>query len=116
MAEKRITKRDNFLRLREIVMGITELESDPLVQFIDRELELLSRKHNATPNPKREADKNTAKQEICFAIKGGFHRASAIATCAGMSVQRASALLKQLVAEGEVTRRKEGKVVEFYLN
>jgi DNA-binding transcriptional ArsR family regulator len=117
MAEK-MTKREMFGAVLGILEGELARGEDVtvLIDGILHEVDLLDRKGNTGPNPKREAEKRAAKHEILNAIAGGFHRASAIATYGGMSVQRASALLKQLVAEGGVTRREEGKVVEFHLN
>jgi predicted transcriptional regulator len=80
------------------------------------EVDLLDRKHNASPNPKREAEKRAAKAAIAATLRaGGAMRATAIAAVNDMSVQRVSAMLRQMVAEETVTRSTEGKVTTFTL-
>ena len=117
--DKKLTKREFIEELKAIVFQFDTLNDkftiENVTAFLNHELELLDRKHNASPNPKREAEKRAAKHEILNGIAAGFYRASEIATYANMSVQRCSALLRQLVADGSVVRVPNGKVTEFHL-
>lgn len=102
-----MTKRENYNAIRAIVADNAEL-----VAFIDHELELLDRK-NA-----RRSDKPTAKQvaneetkdiivEVLTDAADPMTISDIVAddpALAGLSTQKVSALLTQLVAEGKVVR------------
>ena len=102
-----MTKRENYNALRAIVADNAEL-----VAFIDHELELLDRK-NA-----RRSDKPTAKQVANEDTKGIIVEVLTDAAepmtisdivaddpaLAGLSTQKVSALLTQLVNDGQVVR------------
>ena len=102
-----MTKRENYTALRAIVADNAEL-----VAFIDHEIELLNKK-NA-----RRSTKPTAKQVANDEIKDVIHDvlvdadapmmiADIIAddpALAGLSTQKVSALLAQMVASGDVVR------------
>ena len=102
-----MTKRENYNALRAIVADNAEL-----VAFIDHELELLDRK-NA-----RHSDKPTAKQVANEDTKGIIVEVLTDAAepmtisdivaddpaLAGLSTQKVSALLTQLVNDGQVVR------------
>lgn len=102
-----MTKRENYNAIRAIVSDNAEL-----VAFIDHELELLDRK-NA-----RRSDKPTAKQVANEDTKGIIVEVLTDAVepmtisdivaddpaLAGLSTQKVSALLTQLVNDGQVVR------------
>ena len=102
-----MTKRENYTALRAIVADNAEL-----VAFIDHEIELLNKK-----NAKRST-KPTAKQVANDEIKDTIHDvlvdadapmmiADIIANdpaLTGLSTQKVSALLTQMVTSGDVVR------------
>lgn len=102
-----MTKRENYNALRAIVA-----DNADLVAFIDHELELLDKKNS------RRSTKPTAKQVANDEIKDVIHDvlldadapmmiADIIAddpALAGLSTQKVSALLSQMVASGDVVR------------
>lgn len=110
---KRITKRDYFNELKVVA---SKMGREDLVLFCDKELALLDRKRNKSGKP-------TAAQLVNEGIKATIveilvesdepMRATVIATDLGESVQKATALLKQLVEANAIERIEEGKVVTF---
>lgn len=101
--EKRITKKDYFATLREIVADNAEL-----VAFIDREVELLSRKRSTKGQTKTQKE-NEGFKEVIMAVLTDLGRATvteilnderiaALRTEKGeaLSSQKVSALMKQL--------------------
>jgi len=111
-----MTKRENYTALRAIVA-----DNADLVAFIDHELELLDRK-----NAKR-SDKPTAKQVANEETKDVILQVLNDATdpmmisdiiaddpaLAGMSTQKVSALLTQLIADGQVVRTVDKRKAYF---
>lgn len=102
-----MTKRENYNAIRAIVSDNAEL-----VAFIDHELELLDRKNS------RRSDKPTAKQvtneetkdiivEVLTDAADPMTISDIVAddpALAGLSTQKISALLTQLVNDGQVVR------------
>lgn len=114
---KRITKKDNFAALAELVDRahveglVTDAGANQLAGFIKHEVELLEKKHNAKGgNTKRNAAQAAVKSEIVAILTDAdapmratdIHKAGA-----GTSVQQVTALVKQLVEGGEVTRTED---------
>lgn len=111
-----MTKRENYNAIRAIVSDNAEL-----VAFIDHELELLDRKNS------RRSDKPTAKQvaneetkdvilEVLTDATNPMPIADIIAddpALAGMTTQKVSALLTQLIAEGKVVRTVDKRKAYF---
>lgn len=121
MTDKRITKKDNFTELRGLVMMCLETEAidveefDRLTAFIDNELSLLAKKHGAKSGPtKTQLENDTHKSNIVALLtESEPMKATAIGNALGLSVQKASALLRQLVATSEVERVESGKDTFF---
>lgn len=122
--EKRITKRDNFLTLREIVYAaLTSTDADDfdrelrerLLGFIDHEIELLSRKHGSGKLTASQRENIALKQEIVRVLNSGEKfRSGEVASELGITIQKSTALLNQIVNETEsVVKVKEGKVTYF---
>lgn len=117
MAEtKRLTKKDYFTQLKEIVKDNVEL-----VAFIDNELDLLSRKNSKSTMSKTQVENENIKKVIVNTL-------TEIATpititelqkanedLAIYSNQKISALLKQLVDNEIVKKVVEKKVSRFYV-
>ena len=114
MSEKKMTKREHFIVLRGVAEDAGLAEQ---VAFVDHELELLDKKHSSkSVDVKREAAKAAVKDAITSALAdGGEHKASAIAATTGESVQRITAMLTQMRADGTVVRRQEKKDTFFSL-
>lgn len=122
--EKRITKRDNFEILREIVndaLTSTDAEDNDrelrerLLSFIDHEVELLSRKHGSGKLTSAQRENIALKQEIVRVLNSGEKfRSGDVASELGITIQKSTALLNQLVNETEsVVKVKEGKSTYF---
>lgn len=102
------TKRENFLAIREVLTGIEGTEDQ--VAFIDRQVELLDNRKNGTRKPTKDQVANEAlKAEfVDFLAEAEGATATDVATEFGVTVQKVSQLMKQLVDAGKVERI-EGK-------
>ena len=113
---KKLTKREKF----EMIANIAEVKANPvLVEFVEHELELLAKKNSADKKP-------TAQQVANDAIKTTILNGMAddrlytvteiqkeVAECAELSNQRVSALLRQMVADGQVVRTEDKRKAYF---
>jgi len=115
MAEiKKLTKRDYFSQLREIVKDNVEL-----VNFIDHEIDLLNKKSNSkTPSKTQIANESIKENIVNTLIK--LARPATItdiqnvnAELAEMSNQKISALLTQLITAEIVVRTVDKKKAYF---
>lgn len=107
-----MTKRENYTAIRAIVADNAEL-----VAFIDHELELLDKKNS------KRSDKPTAKQtanaELATRIYDAIANAGEPMTCTaiadmfGISNQKCSALIKNLVDDNKVVRTVVKRVAYF---
>lgn len=115
MSEKRITKRDLFTRLFEVVADSDLPDGEMLCDFIAHEIALIDKKRNAPRVPTETQLENEAlKQDILTDLDvNGGSRAGEIAGRLGKSNQKVSALLRQLVLAGNVKRMEDKKVVTF---
>ena len=116
---KRITKKDKFEMVKEIVLATNVENKDELVEFIDHEVELISKKRNGqTANQKANEGIMDAIYEV-LANAGDKMTATEVAN-AGIegvtSNQKASALLKKMVDAGRVEKIVEGKKSYFIIN
>ena len=119
MAEKKITKRESFAEIREI---LAELGKDRLVGVMEHELELLAKK-NASGSSKPTAVQivnEGIKSEILECMANEPNRLFTISEmqkvfpcCAELSNQRVSALVRQLVNDGKVERLEEKRKAVF---
>lgn len=116
---KKMTKRDYFNQL----LAINDVKSNSnLVDFINHELELLSKK-NASGTGKMTATQvanEGIKSEILECMANEPNRLFTISEmqkvfpcCAEFSNQRVSALVRQLVNEGKVERLEEKRKAVF---
>lgn len=109
---KKVTKRDNFNALLEI----EEVKANQrLVDFINHELELLDKKSATTANQK--ANEEIKKVIVSELVRLGKHTISELQKeseeLAQYSNQKLSALIKQLVDNGEVTKTIDKKKSYF---
>ena len=106
---KKLTKRDHFNAL----LQISEVAANPaLVGFINNELDLLARKNNS--DNKKPTEKDIANKELKtaileFATAGGEQYTVTdfiknVPACAGLSQQKISAMVRQMVEDGNLEK------------
>lgn len=115
---KKLTKRDHFNTL----LAIPAVSDNPvLVDFINHELELLSKKNSTDKKPTATQQVNGVLKEaiIDLLVDGNPYTVSQIIKnvpeCAELSNQKVSALMVQLVNEGQVEKVIEKRVSYFKL-
>ena len=124
MAEGKMTKREAFEAIIDVLVK-AETENGwstaKLVAVVEHEIDLLNRKRKSGDgqDAKRKAEQDAIKAKIAsvLADNGEPMRAGDIATALadGTTIQRVSALVKQMVNTGEVARNQDKKVVTFTL-
>ena len=112
----KLTKAQKFAMLRAIP---AVAENAMLVEFIDHEVELLSKKNSAEKKPTAQ---QVANAGITTAIIEGMEPnrlytvtevIKSIPECADLTNQRVSALLRQLVEAGKVKRTEDKRKAYF---
>lgn len=94
---------------REFFTAIAAMENlnEELIQHAEAELEKLNKRNaaRAAKSTKAQKENEPIKEEIVKFLteKGGFHTASEVMEVCEISVQKASALCRQLVEEGALT-------------
>ena len=94
---------------REFLTAITSMPniSDELKEYAKGELKKLDKRNasRAAKPTKAQKENEPIKEEIVRFLteKGGFHTASEVMEACEISVQKASALCRQLVEEGTLT-------------
>jgi len=115
MADKH-TKRELFETL--LVFASAAEADEWVVDGLRHELDLLNKRASKkSVDVKRKAEQDAIKEQI-IAVLGTADeplRASEIAKALDVSVQRVTALNKQMVAEGVIVRREDKKVATFSL-
>ena len=103
----KMTKRDYFNSL----LSLSEVQADEtLVSFINHELELLSKKNSSEKKPTATQIANDSLKVAItnYLSEGGKHTISEmlaeVPALEGMQNQKVSALMRQLIADGQVER------------
>lgn len=111
------TKRENFATLRTVVETANTENKDELLSFIDREVELLNHKSAKSGQTKTQKENVAVKESIKEALAqfSAPVTVSEIMAIVGLSNQKISALLRQMVKAGEVVRTEEKKKAYFAL-
>ena len=115
----KVTKRERFSQLMEIVKASEVENSAELVAFIEHEVELLAKKNSRSGKPtKTQVENETIKAQIVSVLERVNKPVTVTqllteSELAGLSNQRVSALLTQLRKNGTVVRTVEKKVA-FY--
>lgn len=116
MAEKKMTKKDYFKQIKELVVGNVDLEN-----FINHELELLEKKSSSKAPTKVQIENENLK-ELIVEVLSTFERPATISDIqsandelAKLSNQKISALLTQLVNAKTVVRTIDKKKAYFSL-
>lgn len=112
MENKKMTKKQYFGVLLEIVKGNEDLEN-----FINHEIELLDKKTSSGTKTKNQVENENIKVEILNALAefGKGVTVTELMTKVAYSNQKLSALLKQLVEENKVERTEDKRKVYFSL-
>ncbi len=115
---KKLTKRDHFNSL----LAIEDVKNNPvLVEFIEHELDLLAKKNSAEKKPTAV---QVANDGIKTAILDGMVEGTlytitdlikTIPALADLTNQRVSALVRQLIADGQIERIEEKRKAYFRL-
>ena len=114
----KLTKAQKFAMLRAIP---AVAENPVLVEFIDHEVELLSKKNSAERKPTAQQTANAGIQSaILSAMSAEPNRLftiteliKSVPECADLTNQRVSALVRQLVDAGKVERTEEKRKAFF---
>lgn len=118
---KKMTKATAWAIVKDIVEASNHPQSAELVEKIENELVLLSKKNSAEKKPTAQ---QTANEGIKSAIVDGMavNRAYTITDiikeipqCAELTNQRVSALMRQLVESGAVVRTEDKRKAYFTL-
>lgn len=113
---KRVTKRERFTRLLEVVATSEVSDAEELSDFISSEIGLLDKKAASRKGQrsKTQIENDSHKLNIVAALDEP-KRAGALAKELDLSTQKVTALLRQLVKAGEVGRHTddETKAVVF---
>ena len=111
---KKLTKKDYFNELKVLVA-----DRQDLVDFIDHEIELLSKKSSRTAPTKTQVENEFVKEKIVATLVGLdkfvtiTELQEANVELANYSNQKISALLKQLVETNQVLRQVDKKKAYF---
>lgn len=125
MTATKVTKKDNFIAIREILEGANRHD---LVEFINHELELLDKKSASRKPTKSQAANAVLTGILLEVLEGSFdpltileiqssdERLQALDDGTPISNQRMSALLRPLVKNGTIIRTEEKRKAKFSLN
>lgn len=110
--EKKITKAQMFAMIKEVP---AVAENEDMVAFIGHELELLAKK-SASKKPSKKNEENEVLKGKIVEVLGTFENGATVSevlnadsTFEGMSNQKISALMRQLVLDGNVIKTTDKK-------
>lgn len=110
--EKKITKAQMFAMIKAVP---AVAENDEMVEFIDHELELLANKKSSKKPTKTQEENEVLKNKI-VEVLGTFENGATVSEIlatggdfTGMSNQKISALVRQLVLDGTVVKTTDKK-------
>lgn len=113
---KKPTKKENFNALLPLLVNEDGTPNDELVAFVKHEIDLLSKKAAAkSGKTKTQIENESIKDEIVDGLveAGVPVTATDVGNLIDQTVQKASALLRQLVEDGRVLRDDSGKSALF---
>lgn len=118
MTNKKLTKKDHF----NVLLTLAEVQDNQtLVDFINHELELLTKKNSTERKPTAAQKENEGIKEIILAAL--TNEPTSItdlqkknASLAEISNQKISALLRQLIIDNKAVRTEDKKKALFSLN
>lgn len=111
------TKRDRLYDIREYLNASGAPEY--MVEFVDGEIDRLARKSATRKPTKTQLENVQLKRDIVVTIEGPDGngvplRAGTVGKLNGISTQKATALLSQLVADGSLIRVTDEKGVVYF--
>ena len=115
--EKKITKKERFMELKELVSDRTDL-----VEFLNHEIELLNKKASVKTPSKTQIENENIKNVIVNVLANGNKPMTITeiqendSTLATLSNQKVSALLTQLVKDNKVVRTVDKKKAYFTIS
>ena len=105
MSNKKMTKREMFEQIK------AKLTDEAEVAFIDHELELLAKKNSTERKPTAKQEENAVLKTVILGVLNGNGEPMTVTdvqkSCAELSEltnQRISALLRQMIVDGQVER------------
>ena len=114
---KKVTKKEMFGRLIEVVKGANVEDADAMVEFLNHEIELVSKKRNTQTKTQK------ANEGLVEVVYNAIAEASKAVTVTELfeivkndeikSAQKTSALVKKLVDAGRVVRTEEKNKAYF---
>lgn len=117
----KITKKEMFAMVREIVIANGGENAELLTNFIDHEVELLTRKNTGEKKPTANQIANESiKAEILAEMEfGKMYTCSDIVknveVCNGFTIQKVSPLMNQLADSGKVVKTTDKRKTYFSL-
>ena len=110
--EKKITKKEMFAMVKEVVLASGSAKADEMVAFIDHEVELLAKKSASKSKKETANDLENAHLmgvilETLADAKGGMTVTEIMKSnseLANFSNQKISALMRKLIDNGEVVK------------
>lgn len=119
MANKKMTKKENFMALADLIQGIEVTNKEELQAFINNELELLNKKRSKKGGVTKTQKENMALKKRILATITELNEPMSptdilmVSEFEEYSNQKISALLNQLVKEGTLTKAKDGSRTVF---
>ena len=112
MAQNKVTKAQMFAQIKSVP---AVAENEDMVAFIDHELELLAKK-SANKKPTKVQEENEVLKDTIVEVLAQFENGATVSEVLGaddafkgLSNQKVSALLKQLVDEKKVAKSTDKK-------
>lgn len=121
MAEK-MTKRGYLAEIKTVIEACDRADKEEIIEFIDHEIELMNKRNQSRSENRKPTKTQQANVELKKEIVNAVAEAEGPVTVSDLlttetlkeySSQKISALLKQLVTEGEVVRTEDKKKAYF---
>lgn len=116
---KKMTKREYFTILRETYPK-DAANAEEVLAFIDHEIELLAKKNTSEKKPTKTQIENEGNKQIVLNTLAAFTDGKTISEIqaaneilAGMSNQKVSALVRQMVQDGSLVRIEDKRKAYF---
>jgi ribosomal protein S25 len=119
MENKKITKKQNFNELMNIVtnLDIDETKKDNLLSFIEHELDLLGRKnsHKSDKPTKKQAETSLLAEKIYNEMEESvYYTSKDLAEKYEISTQKLTPIMTHFINEGLIKKGKVKKNVAYY--
>lgn len=113
--EKKMTKKEMFAMVKEVVLASGSEKTDEMIAFIDHEVELLAKKSSSKSKKETANDlENAHLMSVILNTLAGSEKGMTVteimksnSELVNFSNQKVSALMKKLVENGEVVKTSE---------